>query len=404
MTLRYVARLALIASLLPITASAALSDKRGIGIAQPSASDVELLSNNVAWYYNWKVAPDGWLAVDKVANAPEFVPMVWGGNFNEKRLRQYLSHHPKVKYLLAFNEPNFRHQANLTPKQAAKLWPKIETIADQYHLKIVAPAVNYSPGDVDIPGTKQDSSPFAYLDSFFAECPHCRVDYLAVHSYMSTPEAVKRYVSKFYQRYQKPIWLTEWNLNLGKRKETQSQQMDFMAETVRWLEEQPFVFRYAWFVARSGKVAQPRQADLLTGNHWNPLGKLYTQLPNTHTLYKMPFTINAFQAQRLRGFHHQVDNSSATILLNGERGATTEFAFTSDISHSASVALNYKSQDKTNVEYKMDDETWQLAVLPKATLPTWFNLSTHKAISPGEHTLTLRIQEQNLRIAKLRIQ
>ena len=36
-----------------------------------------------------------------------------------------------AKHLLAFNEPNFYSQSNLTPMQAAKLWPTIEAIAKE---------------------------------------------------------------------------------------------------------------------------------------------------------------------------------------------------------------------------------------------------------------------------------
>jgi hypothetical protein len=40
------------------------------------------------------------------------------------------------KYLLGFNEPNFKSQANLTPAQAASMWPNLEKIAADKGLEL----------------------------------------------------------------------------------------------------------------------------------------------------------------------------------------------------------------------------------------------------------------------------
>src|SRR5210317_829012 len=118
-------------------------NKRGIAYGYHSPEDLEVLSPSVSWWYNWSEKPEN--SVENVFEdyGFEFVPMTWNGNFDSVKLVTFLSQHPETKYLLAFNEPNFISQANMTPSQAAAIWPSIESIADEYNLDIVGPAVNF---------------------------------------------------------------------------------------------------------------------------------------------------------------------------------------------------------------------------------------------------------------------
>ncbi len=81
----------------------------------------------------------------------------------------------------------------MTPAQVAAAWPRLEAIADSFNLKIVGPAVNYCDKCIVVGGVAL-TSPFAYLDSFFAACPDCRVDYIAVHNYMCYTGALSDYI------------------------------------------------------------------------------------------------------------------------------------------------------------------------------------------------------------------
>jgi hypothetical protein len=97
----------------------------------------------LSWVYNWGPAPQESIDAVYVENNIEFVPMAWNGSFNETALRQYYSTHPDAKFLLGFNEPNFKEQANMKPSEAAAKWPLLEAIAADYGLQIVGPAVNW---------------------------------------------------------------------------------------------------------------------------------------------------------------------------------------------------------------------------------------------------------------------
>jgi len=170
--------------------------KRGMAYGHHSPEDLKALSPEISWWYNWSVEPESTVAGVFGNYGFEFVPMTWNGSFDEEKLKSYLTLHPEAKYLLAFNEPNFKDQANMTPSAAAALWPKLEAIAKTYSLKIVAPAVNYCGNCVQENGVTY-TDPVKYLDDFFAACPNCKVDYIAVHCYMNNVSALQWYVGLF---------------------------------------------------------------------------------------------------------------------------------------------------------------------------------------------------------------
>ena len=235
MTKRSILTLCIGLLLVPTLQAQTKSFKRGLSYNTLFPEDIDALSRGVSWVYNW--APDNNNAT-LTQYGIDFVPMAWSG-LDKTRVRAYLKNHPEVKYILGFNEPNFRAQADLTPTQAAAKWPDIEEIADEFGLKIVSPAVNHSP---DAP--YQD--PVKWMDEFFAACTHCRIDHIAVHFYMTTVSAIQSNIERF-KKYGKPIWLTEFCILEGG---TPASQRHFMVETLNYLETDPDIYRYAWFKDR----------------------------------------------------------------------------------------------------------------------------------------------------------
>ena len=142
-----------------------------------------------------------------------------------------------AKYFLGFNEPNHPNQANMTPQEAAIHWKTIESKA---HGKIlVSPAVAHC--------SHCNMDPFAWLDSFFQHCPDCRVDHIATHDYHCHADDTMNYLKKLWERYHKPIWLTEFACpgNHGT-----STQLAYMKDILPRLEAADYVYRYSWFVSR----------------------------------------------------------------------------------------------------------------------------------------------------------
>ena len=65
----------------------------------------------------------------------------------------YCTHKATPHTHTQFNEPNHRTQANLSPQQAAALWPKLEAAAAATgSATLVGPAVNWSPDAVGFGG------------------------------------------------------------------------------------------------------------------------------------------------------------------------------------------------------------------------------------------------------------
>jgi hypothetical protein len=240
----------------------AKSLKRGIcGDASPQ--DLVTLAPSVTWYYDWGVEPP---AVSQgQLSGIEWVPMAWNAPAN---LADFENRIPAGSlYLLGFNEPNFRSQANMTPAQAAAAWPGLEQVAANKGLKLVSPAVNWCGDCVD--GVTND--PVDWLDKFFAACPGCKVDYIAIHSYAPGSAALQGYLDKF-RKYNKPLWITEF-APWDPPKPDFEGVVKYMKEAIPILENDPIVFRYSWFATRVG--INPDISLLGANGALTKLGQLY---------------------------------------------------------------------------------------------------------------------------------
>lgn len=224
------------------------SDKRGFGEDNLNyIEDLRALARGCTWFYNWGVAPTSFVAGSVGADKGiAFVPMAWNGGFDETKLSAYYDAHTDEHYLLGFNEPNFKEQANMTPEAAVEPWHRLEAYAEAKGLKLVAPALNYS-------AWQEYSTPEKWMDEFIAKYKEKygtepRFDVLALHCYMNDPTALINYVENFAKKYGRKVWLTEfcsWEGNV-----TAASQQQSMLAKVQLLEQSDYVERYAWFKAR----------------------------------------------------------------------------------------------------------------------------------------------------------
>lgn len=250
------------------------SPKRGVSysFALPDI-DMPLLGNHISWFYNWGTAISDDLNTIAKQYEVDYFPMAWNGAFNADNIRAYKAANPNCEYILAFNEPNLTDQANMTPTQAAAEWPKLKNLATELNLKIVSPAMNY--------GTLANySDPIVWLDEFFTLVPLEDIDAIAIHCYMGNASSLKSYVERF-KKYGKPIWMTEfcaWENFIVNA----TAQMNFMSEAIQYMEQEPMVARYAWFIPRtSGAVDSYPYMQLLTKSdpfELTPLGKVFNNI------------------------------------------------------------------------------------------------------------------------------
>ncbi|MGL1957726.1 MAG: glycosyl hydrolase [Colwellia sp.] len=369
------------------------SEKRGIAYGDHSEADLAITQGKIKWWYNWGTEAEPAVVDVYDDYGYDFVPMTWNGDFNEAELRNFLDDHPDVKYLLGFNEPNFGEQANLTPVEAAALWPRLEAIAQDYNLKLVAPAVNFSPGNVDIPGTDDDWDPWKYLDAFFAACEGCQIDYISVHSYMKYAGAFEWYISEF-ERYNKPIWVTEWAAWDDGGPANMGEQMDYLAETVRWLENNDMVYRYSWFLGRSnqGHEQFPYLDILAEDGSLSPLGSVYTSIPSVNYRYDLPSKIEAEGAHRLFGFKHQpTTDISGLAKITSQTGDFVEYDLNVSTSNEYSIKLRLSSLFENTLVVKLDGEViYTLDGFSTGAVDLWQTFESDAINFPeGEHILRI---------------
>jgi len=228
------------------------SPKRGVSFNFTNDADLKALQPGTSWFYNWGTTPNNVTNTYNSVYGYEFCPMAWNGNWNSDAIRTYVKAHPDCKYILAFNEPNFNSQANMTPRQAADRWPALKALAQELGLKIISPACNYSP---DAYGT-----PKKWFDEFFQYVDINDVDGIAIHSYMGWASATIGYVQEYIGYYHKPIWLTEfcaWDNFTQNQGGTALQQRKAMIDMIDFLENEPMVARYAWFIPRRDQYTTP---------------------------------------------------------------------------------------------------------------------------------------------------
>lgn len=222
------------------------SAKRGVGYSfgQFPKEDVAALAPFICWCYNWGTNPSSPEISDLLDAAKiDYFPMAWNG-VNAQQIRSYKQTHPQCAYILAFNEPNLRDQANMTPSEAAAKWPELKALADELGLKIVSPAMNY--------GTLAGySDPVKWMDEFFQLVPKTDVCAIALHCYMASAGAMHSYIHKF-DKYGLPVWMTEFCAWDKPSPSSMQGQIDYMSEALIMLEADPKVERYAWFIPRAG--------------------------------------------------------------------------------------------------------------------------------------------------------
>jgi hypothetical protein len=187
-----------------------------------------------AWFYNW--TPCRRPRERKVA--AEFVPMIW----DETSVTHEILADVKAggySALLGFNEPDSSGQADMSVELAIELWPRLMETG----LRLGSPAT--------CQGAK-------WLDEFMEEADRrgYRVDFICLHWYgdITAPDAVdglRRYLTSYWEKYHRPIWLTEYSGANWKwctrRPVTLDDNARFARESVAMMESLPFIERYAWY-------------------------------------------------------------------------------------------------------------------------------------------------------------
>jgi Glycosyl hydrolase catalytic core len=221
----------------PKSATPGPGSRKGVSAWSFDGVDTALSQSGAEWYYTWSAGHAGITTPRGV----DFVPMIWGGgSVTAQSISQAKS---SGHYLLGFNEPDLSSQSNMSVGQALDLWPKLEATGQT----LGSPAV-----------AAGGATPAGWLDRFMsgAKSRGYRVDFIALHWYggdFGTAAAVgqlRSYLQSVWNRYHKPIWLTEYaliNFSSGIHYPSESQQAAFLTASTKMLDNLSFLQRYAWF-------------------------------------------------------------------------------------------------------------------------------------------------------------
>ncbi|MDO0924168.1 glycoside hydrolase family protein [Streptomyces sp. TG1A-8] len=237
--------------------------KKGVSAWNFAGVTDALRDSGSGWFYTWAADPQQITAPPGV----EFVPMIWGaGSVTDAELDRARQ---QGTTLLGFNEPDMQGQAAMTVEQALTLWPRLQSTG----LRLGAPAVAYG-GD----------TPGGWLDRFMqgASARGYRVDFIPLHWYGADFDParatgqLRSYLQAVYDRYHKPIWLTEYALtdfsSGTPRYPSRAQQAEFVRQSTAMLGQLSFVERYAWFTL---STSRGDGTGLYDGSAANEVGAAY---------------------------------------------------------------------------------------------------------------------------------
>lgn len=437
--------------LVPLSATAQprRSVKRGLCENNPHYTQAwaDALKPGVSWTYNWAVSPDP----DGLATGDEndiaFAPMCWNHQFNEKKLRAYLDSHPSTKLLLGFNEPNFTSGdggSNIIPSTAAKQWPKVERIAEEYGLQLASPAMNFgykALSDGKVWGL--DEWLGAFIEEYQAanEGRDPRMDFIALHTYMNWASAVEWYVNDYlYEEERDPRLLAYFERN-GRRKvmltefcawegdkdgftTTEESQLDQMVEKVRIMEQSKNVAGYAWYMGIGGSFTNSfPYFHIFTGSdkalQFTELGLVYTHMSAFDTTWhykpgqiigakdyvdmrecklrrstdeESPFAIELTRFQQYKNWKNETITPFVEYLIN----VGTNKRYT--------LSMRLCNTNGTTIEILVDGKKKTTAQLA-STGGKWKTLTASVPLTPGNHTLRLNnIKQADNRMNWLRIE
>lgn len=215
------------------------------------------------WFYHWGNTPR-----EEIPANVEYVPMFWGkGSVNEDNLNnvQQLIAEGRVNYVLGFNEPDGASQANMTVDEAIERWDELESLG----VPLGSPATVNPLNDWMIEFMER------------AEQENLRVDFVTLHSYGGpNPAAFISKVKETYERFGKPIWITEfavadWGATSAESNRYSAEQIiEYMKVVLPALDDIEYVHRYTWF---DGAGRAPLASSALFDEEGNmtALGEFY---------------------------------------------------------------------------------------------------------------------------------
>lgn len=280
--------------------------KKGMALGGDMSDKVSLKKLNCSWYYNWASEAFNNSIDEGVAH----IPMMWGDGDDSKE--GILNMTSTSNYILGFNEPDIKSQANMLFFNAIDTWTEY---ISSLNMRKVSPATASPGGDskwlnMFMNGGYKCINPWDgtwglysdYLDDetkTWVNGIGDDVDAVVLHYYRNqiNLEGLLTAIDTLWETYHKPIWVTE--LSIFGVKGTQSDysyeipekraaMAEFVQGIVSNLDAIPYVERYCWF---SYDIDSTNEIDGYNGSGatsmfeyasgaYTQLGRLYSSIGN----------------------------------------------------------------------------------------------------------------------------
>lgn len=225
-----------VSSTTTVSTSSVGSNKRGVAYNDKSYTTCFEGKSKLSWAYNWGQVSDG------LSSTFKYTPMLWGTRSDflanwEGNAKTAITN--GATEILGFNEPDLAAQANMSPAEAAAAYKTHITDKFAGAVRLGSPAVTN--------GAAESGMGLGWLTSFLSACSNCQIDFVAIHWYDSgnNVEYFKQHITDAHTQTGKPVWLTEFGA-------TDGDVNAFLKEVLPWLDQQSFVERYSYFMAKDG--------------------------------------------------------------------------------------------------------------------------------------------------------
>ncbi|KAI4856182.1 hypothetical protein E4T45_02364 [Aureobasidium sp. EXF-8846] len=256
------------------------SGKRGLSYNSANLTMPFSLSgqgSQVSWAYDWYYAPCNTPGVNDCNFNPalEFVPLLY--NIDPNLLSQWptaaqIAIDNGSTALMSFNEPDFCISGSACLNVST---------AVSYHRQYLQPfagkALIGAPAITNSAGTDANPMGLQYLEYFLGNCTGCDIDFINLHWYSN------KYAGASYFEYYinsaravaggRPIWITEFGLD-NEFSYTDAELQALLQKVMPWLDQQPDVARYAYFMDAPGILINS------AGNAISGTGIVYNSFTN----------------------------------------------------------------------------------------------------------------------------
>lgn len=421
--------------------------RKGMAMGDDMGNKMQLKKLNCSWYYNW----NSFGFHNAVDDSVSHMPMIWGGP-EEEIQKQVDELEPYSNYVLGFNEPDIKGQANMKWWDASKMWKQY---VSPINMRKVSPAPASPGGNSDwlkrfvngediceLPNGKWDDY-YWYADEPSITPVHVDAvedcDAVCLHSYQSKIDAAGLIsaVNNLWRNFHKPIWITEIGL-FGRKSdpntdmsyenaEKRAKIQQFMETVVTELEKLPYVERYCWF---SYDVESANAIDDFDGSGGTSMFEystgLYTDLGKSYSNIANPSGYSAYSISNNETFDwdnrvkYEVsyNQPTDTATVSWTKGALSfmpkvEIFLDDDeenpiaVENGGQIDVSALSEGKHSVKYVVYDENNQQMVtktrsfvIDRAAVPTSTDVPTTMAPTTRVTPTTVVPTTQNKTTAK----